>query len=167
MRLWWHRCETVSIWDSLTLVPQLASSPALHTYCSNLAWDNLITLQVQVDKENSMEFLLFLSVSQLLSWNKANCSLSAFDKEDSIEFPLDLLHYIYNLLLWLCTWSLMVSMLLINWLLGHMLWLWLVTPCDVTTLWLLSHLFVALWLVMRYLPMLHLSNKRKEKKKKY
>jgi len=26
--------------------------------CSNLAWDNLITLQVQVDKENSMEFLL-------------------------------------------------------------------------------------------------------------
>ena len=34
--------------------------------------------------------------SQLLSWNKANCSLLAFDKENSIEFPLDLLHYIYN-----------------------------------------------------------------------
>jgi len=37
-----------------------------------------------------------VSVSQLLSWNKANCSLSVFDKENSIEFLLDLLHYIYN-----------------------------------------------------------------------
>jgi len=35
-------------------------------------------------------------VSQLLSWNKANCSLLVFDKENSIEFPLDLLYYIYN-----------------------------------------------------------------------
>jgi len=35
-------------------------------------------------------------VSQLLSQNKANCSLLVFDKENSIEFPLDLLHYIYN-----------------------------------------------------------------------
>jgi len=34
--------------------------------CSDLAWDNLIILQVQVDKENSM------------------------------EFPLDFLHYLYN-----------------------------------------------------------------------
>jgi len=34
--------------------------------------------------------------SQLLSWNKANCSLLAFDKENSIEFLLDLLYYIYN-----------------------------------------------------------------------
>jgi len=34
--------------------------------CSNLAWDDLITLQVQVDKENSM------------------------------EFPLDSIHYLYN-----------------------------------------------------------------------
>ena len=31
----------------------------------------------------------FLSVSQLLSQNKANCSLLAFDKENSIESPLD------------------------------------------------------------------------------
>ena len=37
-----------------------------------------------------------LSVSQLLSWNKANCSLSVFDKENSMESPLDLLYYIYN-----------------------------------------------------------------------
>jgi len=37
-----------------------------------------------------------MSVSQLLSWNKANCSLLAFDKENLIEFPLDLLYYIYN-----------------------------------------------------------------------
>ena len=34
--------------------------------CSNLAWDDLIILQVQVDKENSM------------------------------EFPLDSVHYLYN-----------------------------------------------------------------------
>ena len=27
-------------------------------WCSDLAWDDLITLQVWVDKENSMEFLL-------------------------------------------------------------------------------------------------------------
>jgi len=37
-----------------------------------------------------------MSVSQLLSQNKANCSLSAFDKENSIEFLLDFLYYIYN-----------------------------------------------------------------------
>ena len=35
MRLWWHRCETVSTWDSLTLVSWLTSSPALHTYMDN------------------------------------------------------------------------------------------------------------------------------------
>ena len=35
MRLWWRRCETVSDWDSLTLVPWLALSPALHTYMDN------------------------------------------------------------------------------------------------------------------------------------
>jgi len=34
-------------------------------------------------------------VSQLLSWNKANCSLSVFDKENSIEFLLDSVHYLY------------------------------------------------------------------------
>ena len=33
-------------------------------------------------------------VSQLLSQNKANCSLSAFDKENLIEFSLDLQYYI-------------------------------------------------------------------------
>jgi len=27
--------------------------------------------------------------------NKANCSLSAFDKENLIEFPLDFIHYLY------------------------------------------------------------------------
>jgi len=37
-----------------------------------------------------------MSVSQLLSQNKANCSLLVFDKENSIEFLLDFLHYIYN-----------------------------------------------------------------------
>jgi len=37
-----------------------------------------------------------MSVSQLLNQNKANCSLSAFDKENLIEFLLDLLYYIYN-----------------------------------------------------------------------
>ena len=30
--------------------------------CSNLAWDDLITLQVQVDKKNLMEFLLDFSI---------------------------------------------------------------------------------------------------------
>jgi len=34
-------------------------------------------------------------VSQLLSQNKANCSLLAFDKENSIEFSLDFVHYLY------------------------------------------------------------------------
>jgi len=36
-----------------------------------------------------------LSVSQLLSQNKANCSLSVFDKENSIKFLLDSVHYLY------------------------------------------------------------------------
>jgi len=36
-----------------------------------------------------------MSVSQLLSQNKANCSLSVFDKENSIEFPLDFVYYLY------------------------------------------------------------------------
>jgi len=36
-----------------------------------------------------------LSVGQLLSRDKANCSLSAFDKENLIEFPLDSVHYLY------------------------------------------------------------------------
>jgi len=31
----------------------------------------------------------------LTSWNKANCSLSTFDKENSIEFLLDFVHYLY------------------------------------------------------------------------
>ena len=35
-------------------------------------------------------------MSQLLSRNKVNCSLLVFDKENSIEFLLDFLHYIYN-----------------------------------------------------------------------
>ena len=34
-------------------------------------------------------------MSQLLSQNKANCSLSAFDKENSMEFPLDFVLYLY------------------------------------------------------------------------
>jgi len=38
---------------------------------------------------------VLVSVSQLLSWNKANYSLSAFDKENSIEFLLDSVHYLY------------------------------------------------------------------------
>jgi len=37
-----------------------------------------------------------MSVSQLLSQNKANYSLLVFNKENSIEFSLDLLYYIYN-----------------------------------------------------------------------
>jgi len=36
-----------------------------------------------------------MSVSQLMSQNKANCSLSAFDKENSMEFSLDSVHYLY------------------------------------------------------------------------
>ena len=36
-----------------------------------------------------------MSVSQILSQNKANCSLSAFDKENLIEFPLDSVYYLY------------------------------------------------------------------------
>ena len=40
--------------------------------------------------------LLLLSVSQLLSQNKANCSLLVFNKENLIESSLDFLHYLYN-----------------------------------------------------------------------
>jgi len=46
--------------------------------------------------ESTKVMISQVSVSQLLSQNKANCSLSVFDKENSIKFPLDLLHYIYN-----------------------------------------------------------------------
>jgi len=46
----------------LVFVPELGWSGQ----CSDLAWDNLITLQVRVDKKNS------------------------------IEFPLDSVHYLYN-----------------------------------------------------------------------
>jgi len=34
-------------------------------------------------------------MSQLLSQNKANYSLSAFNKENSMEFPLDFVLYLY------------------------------------------------------------------------
>jgi len=44
----------------------------------------------------------------------ANCSLSAFDKENSIEFLLDLLHYIYNYCYGYAPLFPMVFMLLIN-----------------------------------------------------
>jgi len=43
----------------------LVQNPSVGS-CSNLACDNIITLQVQVDKENSM------------------------------EFPFDFIHYLYN-----------------------------------------------------------------------
>ena len=94
-------------------------------------------------------------VTQLLSWNKANYSLLAFDKENSIEFLLDF-YTIYTITMWLCSLTPMVSMLLINWLLCHILWLWhitlIVTWHSVTVTW--------------YLPTLHPSNKEKKRKRK-
>jgi len=124
------------------------------TYCSDLAWDNLDTLLIWVDKEN-------LLVSQLLSWNKANCSLSVFDKENLIESPLDLLYYIYN---YYC---------------GYVSCLpqfscpsadFFVICCD-CDLWLplwhdhfydCYHTFCDSMMVMWYFPMLHPSNKEKK-----
>ena len=87
---------------------------------------------------------------------------SAFDKENSIESPLDFATLYIQLLLWLCTLSPTVLMP-VSWLLCHMLWL----CCDhsvtlVTPLWLCDYHVI--------FPILHLSNnlkKRKEKEKKY
>ena len=78
-------------------------------------------------------------MSQLLSWNKANCSLLVFDKENLIESPLDLLHYIYNyyVAMLLISHGLHVTCQLTP--LSHIV---TVTPCDnhsvttITPLWL-------------------------------
>jgi len=95
---------------------------------------------------------------------KPTALCSAIDKENSIEFPLDSAILYIQLLSWLCTLPPTVLMP-VSWLLCHMLWLWLVTMCDVTILWLRSHL---LWLCDCHIifPMLHLSNNLKEKKRK-
>ena len=70
-------------------------------------------------------------VSQLLSQNKANCSLSAFDKENLIEFLLDLLYYIYNyyVAMLLISYGLYVTCQLTPW--SHVVTV-TVTPCNVT-----------------------------------
>jgi len=108
-------------------------------------------------------------VSQLLSQNKANCSLSAFDKENLIEFSLDLLHYIYNYYYGYTPylpWSLCYSSTdFFATCCDCDLWLHVMWP----NLWPLSYLCDSAT-IMWYLLMLHLSNKeekRKEKEKKY
>jgi len=62
-----------------------------------------------------------------------------------------------------------VSMLLINWLLYHMWWLWLVTLCDVTMTWPFCdycHTFCDFVSITWYFPTLYLSNNLREKKRK-
>ena len=56
----------------------------------------LLNYQLTLRKGGLNLALRSLSMSQPLSQNKANCSLSAFEKENLIEFLLDLLYYIYN-----------------------------------------------------------------------
>ena len=67
-----------------------------------------------------------------------------------------------QLLLWLYVLSPTVLMS-ISWLLCHMLWPWPVTPCVMWPFCDCCHTFVTLWLVIWYLSMLYLNNKRKEK----
>jgi len=105
-----------------------------------------------------------MSVSQLLSQNKANCSLSAFDKENLIESSLDLLHYIYNYYHSYVSYLLQSSCPSADFFVTYCdydLWLhvWHNHFCD------LYHIF--LWLCDYHMIflMLHLSNNLKEKKR--
>jgi len=88
---------------------------------------------------------------------KPTALCSVIDKENSIESPLDFTILYIQLLLWLCTLSPTVLMS-VSWLLCHMLWLWLVTMCNVTILWLCDCYVI--------FPTLYLSNNLKEKKRK-
>ena len=86
-----------------TLVDQIIWHFAI-AHCSDLAWDNLITLQVQVDKENSM------------------------------EFPLDFLHYLYNYYM-VCALPSCSSHVTKS---HDVTWLWLVTLWHLVTWYFLA-----------------------------
>ena len=104
--------------------------------------------------------------AKLQAGMKLTTLCSAFDKENLIEFPLDLLHYIYNYY---------VAMLL------YLLW----SPCYLSNdsfviyrdcdLWLsivmwpfcdLCHTFCDSVIVMWYFPILYPSSKEKKRKRK-
>jgi len=79
---------------------------------SGKEWYRLIGVRIEV----STAKVWWLELSQL-----SLCS--AFDKENSIESPLDFATLYIQLLLWLYTLSPTVLMP-VSWLLCHMLWLW-------------------------------------------
>ena len=92
---------------------------------------------------------------------KPTAPLSAFNKENSIEFSLDLLYYIYNYYHGYAPCLPQSSGDPFVTSCDCDLWL----HCDMTILWLLSHLCDSVTSHV-IIPMLYLSNKRKEKKKK-
>jgi len=91
---------------------------------------------------------------------KPTALLSVFDKENSIEFLLDLLHYIYSyyhgyapyLPQSSCYWSADLFVTCYD-----------CDSCDIIILWLLSHL---LWLYNGHMILSHPSNKEKKRKRK-
>ena len=102
-----------------------------------------------------------LLVSQLLSRNKANCSLSAVDKENSIESPLDLLHYIYNYYYGYVSCLPQSLCPLADFFVtcyDHDLWLHVMWPVT----WPFCDSVAVVW----YFPILYPSNKEKKRKEK-
>ena len=95
-------------------------------------------------------FILTIRIANSWAEIKPTAPLLAFDKENSIEFLLNLLHYIYNYHGYapcLPQSSYPLGDFFVTY---HDYDLWL--HCDVIILWLLSYLFVTLWLLMWYFP---------------
>jgi len=83
------------LWEQLLISGLEGSKEMLYrSYCGFSRDNRLDTIPSQATFQSRV---WILSVSQLLSQNKTNCSLSVFDKENSIEFLLDFVYY----LLWL------------------------------------------------------------------
>jgi len=123
------------------LYMEVASSRDDHRPRVDLWWDKRLS-KVQGGRCSEVESSSNIRLANSKAGIKPTASLSAFDKENSIEFPLDFLHYLYNYYMVCALFSHtyhvthhVTSCDVMLWL--PVMWLWLCNTCDVT----LSHTF--------------------------
>jgi len=172
-RLWYGRCLYVRLANSKAGIKPTAPLLAFDKENSiKFPLDSVYYLYMKSNPNPS--FYPMLSYESLFSYairianfwarTKLTASLSVFDKENLIEFLLDLLHYIYN---YYCGYAPCLPQSSCP--SGD----FFVTSCD-CDLWLhcdvticdCCHTFVTLWLVMWYFPCSTLVIKEKKRKRK-
>ena len=84
--------------DSLLLNDTHSRFYNLATHCSNLAWDDLITLQVQVNKENLIESS-FISCTLLIQLLHGLCTIFPHSSCDLIMWHCDTVTWHFPVLL--------------------------------------------------------------------